>query len=296
MLNASIILSKEDEQQVCSAISQISGIKWNSLFFSNKKISDGLFCGIPIVSSPETLQYLNDLIFVLDKSFCNYDFLSNSIRNGCHLFIQEASDLTERELKQLSILASEGGTVIQVRNDLLNQPLIEKSLDLFCSSQFLEIRQFSDDTRISAKDLLYKNLSLLSKFKDFPVSKMDVAGTAGNSGNRDVLNLRLEFTNGSVITLTVSTICIKPQHSFTFFGNEITAIADFISNSFVSKKHGEEKIDLLDSKECLIKQIEYFANNISTKSTLSFSLEEELGIHQLMQNVTEKLKLRSVTS
>jgi hypothetical protein len=293
MLNAGIILSTEREQQICKGFPEIEGIKWNTLFFTDQTLVDNQAGTIPIVSSCETLPYINDILFVLDKSLCNYDFLSKSIRNCCHLFIEETNSLSEQELRQLSILASEAGTGIQVRNDLLHQPLVEKSLSLLNATRLLDIRQLSENPTQNIIGLLYQNLSFVRKLKGFSLQKIDITGLAGLSENPEMLNIRLEFTNGTVIILTISTICSKPQYNFTFFGDKMTAVADFISNSFVSNKDSEEKIAQVDTEKCLLRQIENFTKNITSKPKPTIDLEEELEVHKLIKIVTEKLKLRT---
>lgn len=296
MLNAGIILSGEYNQELLEAISKVNGIRWNSLFLADNSQSTDKLCDIPVVSSPETHCYLNDLLFVLDPSFCNYDFLSTAIRNSCHLFIEDTSSLSEQELEQLSILASEGGTMIQVRNDFLNQPIVEKLLSLQNNPDIVDIRELIDKPNFNIIGLLYQNLSLTNKLMQFQMQKVDVAGTSVFSGNPDIISLRLEFTNGSVVNITLSTISSKPNHCISSYVNEMTTDVDFSSNILIINNKSKEEIPLVSDEVCIVKQINEFVSSITKNSELSFGLEAELKIYQLTQLIKQKLKLKSLVS
>jgi len=294
MLNTSLILPKGFDCKCLKIVTAIKGIRWNSIYTPDHYPNNCKYLGIPATQVPEMLPYNNDLLLVFDKSFCNYNFLSESVRNGCHLFIQDTSLLSFSDKKELSVLSSEGGTAIQVRNDFLYQPLVKRSGPLLGDSKFTDIRQFSCNSDSSINNLLYNNLSLIKKYIEFPVSKIDVAGVTGISDNVNALNLRIEFTNGSVAILTVSPECSFAQHSITLFVNDRIITADFISQRLILKENRKECISEIKPEKCLEMQINKLTSNIASRSEVSFSIENDLEVHQLMQKTFDKLKLKSI--
>jgi hypothetical protein len=139
MLSAAIIIPGKTDKDLIHSLQRIDGIEWNG-FYSVGNITDDLENAI-IFSAADILPMVSDLLIVLDPAYCTFEYLSDAIRHGCHLFLPEQLNLNVEDRKKLIHLAKEGGTLIQIKNDFIFQPLNKKILSSDNGTCFIEVRQ-----------------------------------------------------------------------------------------------------------------------------------------------------------
>ena len=206
MLSTAIILPGDTEMFKFNSLRMIQGVEWDGIFFSGKRQHPSFDRSL-IYSSPELIPLICDLLIVVDPQFCTMEYLSFSIRNGCHLFLSDQLSLTEEERKQLVHLADEGNTYIRIQNDFLFHPYHEKIKVESNDAAFIEVSQSSPSNREQIGKILNDNLLMILRAAGSSVQKVDVFCGLLPSREPDIINVHLNFKNGSVATLKM--VCVE---------------------------------------------------------------------------------------
>ena len=293
MLSAAIILPDEAEMPSAISLLSIKGIEWNGIFHSGKKKIHS-FDRSFIFSTIEIIPLINDLLIIADPNLCTLEYLSFAIRSGCHLFLPDKLQLTTHERKQLIHLATEGGTYIQIQNNFLFHPFQERIRSQSHRICFIEASQSAPGKHAQLNELLLNNLLMILRAAGSPVRKLNVFSGTMPSREPDVLNVHLNFKNGSVANLTLNFIGGQKVHvlsvhsagevtNFDFFQNKIIHFPEKKSNGITARK----------SPDPLQEQIIDFIKNISEKNNPGFSLDDEIQVFLLMEKIREKIGMNS---
>ncbi|MCX6240144.1 MAG: hypothetical protein NTY07_21825 [Bacteroidia bacterium] len=295
MLSAAIILPGEAEVFPFDSFRSIEGVDWDGIFYSGRK-THRTFDRSLIISSPEIIPLICDLLIVIDPHFCTFDYLSFAIRNGCHLFLSDKLKLTTEERKQLIQLANEGGTYIQIQNDFLFHPFQEKIRNHTNRTCFIEVSQSAPAMPDRLNEFLLNNLLMILRVASSPVHKINVFCGTIPSRQPDVLNIHINFKNGSVATLTIRFIENQKVHFLSIHvGGKVTTF-DFAQNK-ISHYPAKEINGMLQktSPDPLQEQIADFIKNIAGKNNPGFSLDDEIQVFLLMEKIREKIEINSFT-
>jgi predicted dehydrogenase len=295
MLSAAIILPGDAEMLPINSLHSIEGVEWDGIFYSGKK-KHLTFNSALIFSSPEIIPLICDLLIVIDPHFCTFDYLSFAIRNGCHLFLSDKLKLTTDERKQLIQLANEGGTYIQIQNDFLFHPFQEKIRTHTNRTCFIEVSQSAPSKPDRLNEFLLNNLLMVLRVASSPVHKINVFCGTIPSKQPDVLNIHINFKNGSVATLTFRFIEQQKVHFLSIHSGGKIITFDFAQNKINHYPTKEVKGSVpKTSPDPLQEQVADFIKNITEKNNPGFSLDDEIQVFLLMEKIREKIEVNSFT-
>lgn len=290
MLSTAIILPGEAEMFPINSLRELSGVEWDGIFYSGKR-ERPTFDRALIYSSPEIIPLICDLLIVVDPLFCTYDYLSFAIRNGCHLFLSDKLKLTIQERRQLVHLANEGGTYIRIQNDFLFHPLHQKIQAGSNQVSFIEVSQTAPSKKEQMFELLNDNLQMILRAAGNQVHKVDVFCGTLPSREPDIINIHLNFKNGSVATLKLKFIEQEEVHFLSIHtGGEIT-IYDFTQNMINRLPDlGTTNAEMRVPANPLLEQISDFVKNIEEKKSSGLNLMDEIIVFQLMEKILKKIE------
>jgi hypothetical protein len=294
MLSAAIILSGETEKLFFDSLNTMDGVDWNAIYCRDNKAPRQLNQAL-IFSSPEIIPKICDVLVVLDHEFCRFDYLSTAIRNGCHLFLSDKLNLNTEERKQLILLAKEGGTYIQIQNDFLFQPLHKKIITRNKVTSYIEIKQSVQSEPDNLKEVLLNNLLLILKVAGAPVNKMNVFCGTAPSKQPDILNIHINFTNGSTASLTLLYSGNQRIHKLYIYQNGEKSYFDFVQNKITEYPGNPAKTEPLVRPSTIPDQINEFIKNAEGKSPPIYSLSDEIEVFLLLEKIKGKFELHSVT-
>jgi len=295
MLSAAIIISGKTEKQLFDSLHSIDGVEWNGIFYSENKIPKQLNKAL-IFSSPDIMPMICELLIVLDPEYCKFDYLSSAIRNGCHLFLCDKLRLNTEERKQLIYLAKEGGTSIQIQNDFLFQPFHKKIITRNNGTCYIEARQSATSEPGRLQEMLLNNLLLILKATGVPIHRVNVFCGTVPSRRPDILNIHINFINGSTASLTVTFTERQKVHMLNIYHDGGVSTFDFTQNSISEYPEKSTNAMVLEtSPASLPEQINDFIKNIEGKSNPVYSLNDEIEVFLLMEKIREKFDLHSVT-
>tara|TARA_B110000037_G_scaffold11375_1_gene12272 strand:- start:448 stop:1383 length:936 start_codon:yes stop_codon:yes gene_type:complete len=265
------------------------------------------YAGLDVFVDVDDFMRCVDTVLVLDIMASNYSTLVEVVKNGKNLYIESLSLCTNRDLKNLEILAYESGSSIQVGlkhrfydffSDLEKYNILPRILE---SSRFTKFNKKS--THLSViDDLMLHDIDVSLKLANAEVKSIYSTAVGVYYEDPDVVNTRIEFYNGCVANLSASKISNKEVHQTKFFQNNTYCSIDYIdqllkvqSNTGVDDEGCEEwgvKTTYRQTKDSdgyitmLKKEINSFykciANNIEPIAGISQYLQ--------LQSVTDKIK------
>ena len=139
------------------------------------------------------------------------------------------------------------------------------------------------------------NLLLILKVTGVPIHRVDVFCGTVPSKRPDILNIHINFVNGSTASLTVTFIDQQKIHILNIYHDGGISTFDFIQNSICEHPKKLTNTTVLEtSPASLNDQISNFVKNIEEKSNPVFSLNDEIEVFLLMEKIREKFDLHSV--
>lgn len=235
-----------------------------------------------------------NLVVVLDPDFTGYHPLSGLVRRGCHLFVTEKLKMSADERMKLIQLAEEGNTYIQVRNDLLFHPSLSDNGHQAPGSKLVEIHQVAPGKSGSLQEMLYSNLLMTLRIIHSEPSRISVCAIPHSGYQPDVVNLHLNFHNGSAASLTLSFTGEKKEHRLSVHASSRVTNYHFGENEHADHSARKGPVPHLPENLLLVQQIAYFAGCIAQKGCERFGLRDEATTFRLLEKINQKLEFSTV--
>ncbi len=285
MLSAAIIIPEKTKKSLINSLQKIDGVEWNGLYSANNNVISNLENAI-IFSSADILPMVSELLIVCDPAYCTFEYLSDAIRKGCHLFLPEKLNLTVEERKNLIFLAKEGGTLIQVKNDFIFKPLNKRIITSNNGTCYIEVHQSTSWARGKLKESLLNNLLLVLQSSGVPIHRVDVFCGTGRIHHPDIINIHINFTNGSTASVTLDFSEEQTSHVMKIYNGQGLSTYDFIKSGSIAHSQINTNYD-----DLIAEQIEAFIKNIDKNTSPVFSLTDEIEVCLLMEKIKEKFDL-----
>ncbi len=283
MINGALIYPGEENDLFIAKLQTIRYVKWRTVLTSGKLQEMG--------DRHDLLPSNCNMVTVLDPDYTSFSYLSGLIRKGCHLFLTEKQKMTSEERAQLIELAEEGNTLIQIRNDLLFHPSLSINSKIESASKLIEIHHSEPGKAAALQEMLYSNLLMILRIVDSEPARISVCSIPNSGYQPDVVNLHLNFHNGSAASLTLSFTGEKKEHLLSVHSPKGVKHYTFNEKLNINAEviPGFEKSQLY-STELLFKQITNFAECIVRKSYHKFGLSDESRTFLLMEKINRKLE------
>ncbi len=287
MLHAAIVCPGEPDKILLDSLRKIRLVKW-------EVVVDGSI-GQFSRNLDDILNSQCNFVAVLDSNFTSFDFLSALVRNGCHLFLPGKQEMTSPERTNLIRLAEEGNTSIRIRNDLLVHPSLSEFNTKTYDAQLIDIKHFAPGKPYKLQEMMYDNLLMVLRMVDAEPSRMSVCSIPNSDYQPDVVNIHLNFNNGSAANLTLSFTDGKKEHLLSIHSTKGLIhcnLRDY--NNYNSSFAGSIEKSLELEEELLLKQISIFSEAITRKNCHKEGLSAEARSFQLIEKINRKLELSLV--
>jgi hypothetical protein len=245
---------------------------------------------------PEQLFLPNcNLFCIVDPNFTSYAFLAGLVRKGSHLFLPQKQMMSSVERANLMRLAEEGNTSIQIRSDFLFHPDFRAGNHMESKSKLIEIHQVAPGKTDSIQELLYQNVLMVLRIADSEPSRISVCSIPNSDFRPDVVNIHLNFHNGSAASLTLSFNGKKKEHLLSIHDSNGRMNLNFSDNGQqVSSNPEGVKKEGPSVNQVLLRQIAFFADGIQKKRFERIELTREERTFRLIDKINEKLEFSSV--
>ncbi len=139
-----------------------------------------------------------DAIIIDKASMVGFDLLKDAVRNYKHLFLADLPELNTAQCLDLHKLVTEGGSIVQVKNPLMEEPvacwIAENWQEPAYLSYFEGTDLFKNKRNLLIKLLLYAHRLFKSSPQKIRVSSVHDAGNENS-----FLNIRLDYSNFSAL-------------------------------------------------------------------------------------------------
>lgn len=283
-----IFLSPEiPDDAFITSLHTMRNVKWEVVLSEDIRN----FFGMPELLFPPNCN----LFCIVDPGFTSYAFLSGLVRKGCHLFLPEIQMMTSGERLNLMRLAEEGNTSIQIRNDFLFHPAFLSERNSESRSKLIEIHQVAPDKSESIQELLYYNVLMILRIADSEPSRISVCSIPSASLRPDVVNIHLNFHNGSAASLTLSFKGKKKEHLLSVHDSSGVKNINLSENNHPDFSHSEGmSMEEISENQVLLRQISLFADSMFKMGFERIELIKEESTFRLVEKINQKLEFSSV--
>ena len=226
-------------EQHIQTITEIPGFElmgvYDPDYNSLKKISERH--NIPLVTTPDAL-ILNCEAIVFELPEGNhFDLLARLLTQSKHLLVNYPVSLPLEKINHLNKLAREANVILQVSNHERLNPVIQSLIPFVKKPMFIEIRRHYDPAegelnKESLKADLVRGIDLALHLVKSNVQRINATGIRLVHDLMDLINARLEFDNGCVVTLTYNQFSDSTGMDCTLFQQEEWFFMHFIQGLF----------------------------------------------------------------
>ncbi|OFX90135.1 MAG: hypothetical protein A2W99_17595 [Bacteroidetes bacterium GWF2_33_16] len=251
---------------------------------------------LDLFSSAHLLFENVDAIYFANSLKPNFEFAINALKNSCHLFIEDISELSLDEIKQLYKLTVEAQIKIHIKNAYLFAPEYLAASSSITLPQLIEITQ-EHNFFFRPKNYFYEifnDISLAITVANSGVKKISVNAIPIDLNHFSLIYIRLDFDNGCQTTIKYNNISKEKQNIATFYqANQLIKI-DF-SNHVASKLdiiHGQIittdfKMDITSPIDI---ELRHFVKSVESDNNEKISeTPNELYMIQVTQNIMDRL-------
>ena len=272
MLHGVIIYPGKPDESFITSLHTIRNVKWRAIISSGE---------VGLAHTFDELQPgYGNLVVILDPASTTFGYLSGLVRNGCHLFLTENQLMTNEDRVKLNQLAEEGNTLIQIRHDLLFHPSLEAAAKKSQEIKLIEIHHFEPAEPDRLQEMLYSNLMMILKIAGSEPSRLNVCSIPDFGNQPGVVNLHLNFHNGSAASLTLSFSGEKREHLLS-----LHSVKGLTNYNFKETGPNPGQFGNLQ----LIRQIAGFSDSIQRKTHQRSYLSEEARAFPLIEKINRKL-------
>jgi hypothetical protein len=236
---------------------------------------------IPEINKIELIERA-DVILIDNSSKLPFTLLCDIIKKSKHIFTAEYLNLTIDECTQLTKLANESGSVIQVNNPLyfnsaiqwLNQHLITPT---YLDISYISDKEITDSTLISLLLMLLETTGISPK-------KIGAVSFRSRQTDSNFNNVRLEFGDASVVNLNYGNMLPINEFKIKVYSPDQFVTLNFTNNTFLNNNIPFELENIKATEE-----LDFFVDSILKKHRQVSSIEDYLIVLHALQKINKKI-------
>ncbi len=244
---------------------------------------------------------------VIDNSDCIYftsiliyfDDACYAIKKGKPIFINNLLSLDIAQVNTLFRLSTEAESIIQLNSPLRFEKITQSISNNFKTPNLINLqRTFIDENHTNAtlQEILFYEIENIISLIKAKVRKTYSFLIPEDGFEIETVDARLEFDNGCVTTLLISSIYDTPRHTLKLFNNKSLICLDFNENKIHLKNESEQETLKFEQLSAQTKQEEIFKAQLNnfydsiTKNTLpAVSIEDGLQAIYITKEIIAKL-------
>jgi hypothetical protein len=248
-----------------------------------------------IFSSFSELLNQSDVLIFASAENTYYPLIELAVKQGKPVFLHSTYYLSLDELSHLIKLKEEASGLVEVYHPYLWHDAFIEYGKLSKTPLLVE----SSQSGIERKDLIpaVRNQvnAILTRYTS-NIKRVTANIISSFSEVPDIITLRLDFNNGSVVNIMVNSIEKEIRHTVKFFEYNSHYAIDIIQNQLVCSDSANDFKTLLSKKNntvdsLLQKQSYDFYHNIMNNHLPQNSLENEYNTCKVMEKVKEKMRV-----
>ncbi len=200
MIKLGIFGDQSTNPELLAQLNTVPGTEVSGAFFSgNAKLPDGF----PELNSPERLMEISDALLILSDKSVSSDLIRMILRKSKHLYLKTIPNMDIREIKELIDLEMEAGIITFIYNPFNYIPWLDPFKTSYDKPLLLNLRTYFEGTILKPAQETLLLVTAMNRLAQSNYKKIDVFGLK-NPNKKLLVNLRIEYENGSVFNLTLS--------------------------------------------------------------------------------------------
>lgn len=244
---------------------------------------------------------------VIDNSDCIYftsiliyfDDACYAIKKGKPIFINNLLSLDSTQVNTLFQLSSEAESIIQLNSPLRFEKITQSISNNFRAPNLINLQHTfidEDHTNATLQEILFYEIENIISLIKAKVRKTYSFLIPEDGFEIETIDARLEFDNGCVTTLLISSIYDAPRHTLKLFNNKSLTCLDFEANKIHLKNEFELETLEFEKQSAQTKQEEIFEAQLNNfyesivKNILpAVSIEDGLQAFYITKEIIAKL-------
>ncbi len=231
--------------------------------------------------SPVELMEMSDAILILSDKSISSDLIRLILRKSKHIYLKTIPNLNIREIKELIDLEKEAGIVNFIYNPFDFIPHFDPYLNKQEKPLLINLRTcFEGSANKPANEMLLL-VTAINRVIHSNYKKTDVFGIEDSAGQL-VVNVRVEYENGSVVNLTISKE--KTSGYCEIFNSSGKTKFDFQAPLYISYPHINQEFT----------SIENFIRIIHLHNKHANSFDNLLNGIRIVDEISEHLRFNEI--
>jgi hypothetical protein len=203
----------------------------------------GFYCNDPLVynpshkstilnrfSCPEDLISVSEVIIIADRPGDFENIIHKVLKNSKHLLIFPDTSLSYNQLETFIKLAEEAGVFLFLFHEDIKTRLPEIIKKYFGRPEFIDIYRSIDQSVLTSQrsifETFYEELFLVMKLNPLNPRKFLTTSIPYFSPEPNLLNIRIEFENGTSANVTINKFAEKTERRVEIFRHDRMAVID----------------------------------------------------------------------
>ncbi|MBI5447506.1 MAG: Gfo/Idh/MocA family oxidoreductase [Gammaproteobacteria bacterium] len=184
-----------------------------------------------------------DAVSIVTPTPLHFPIAQFFLEHGVHVLIEKPITQTPAEAEILIQLAQQRGCLLQVGHIERFNPALAGLQPWLHQPRFIESHRLTPfklrgtDVNV-VLDLMIHDIDIIQSLIPAPIHHIDATGASILSGEIDVANARIEFTNGCVASVTASRVSTQTKRLMNIFQEESALSLDFQQASLSICKKG----------------------------------------------------------
>lgn len=181
--------------------------------------------GVPAFADYRELLGRVDAVSIATPTALHYDIAVAFLGAGAHVLVEKPITDTVEDARRLIGIAAQCKRLLQVGHlERFNSGLL--ALDgILTTPRFIEshrlapFKQRGTDVNV-VLDLMIHDIDIIQDIVHAPIATLDAVGAPIFSGEIDIANARIRFTNGCVANTTASRVSLKTERKLRLFQDD----------------------------------------------------------------------------
>lgn len=174
-----------------------------------------------------------DVIDIVTPTPTHFNICEMAIKMGKHVFVEKPITSSKYEAKKIIELVKEANIKLQVGHIERFNPAFKSIQNVQLQPRFIEVHRLAQfnprGTEVSVVlDLMIHDIDIILHVVNSNIKKISANGVSVISDTTDIVNARIEFTNGVVANLTSSRISLKKMRKMRLFQKDSYIAIDFL--------------------------------------------------------------------
>jgi predicted dehydrogenase len=262
--------------------------------------------GITALTDYRALLGRVDAVSIATTTPHHYPIAKEMLMAGIHVLVEKPITETPVQARELIELAKRTGSVLQVGHLERFNPAILAAEPFLANPQFIECHRLapfkSRGTDVNVVlDLMIHDLDIVQSIAGAPIATIDAIGAPVFSGEIDIANARIRFTNGCVANATASRVSLKTERKLRIFKDDTYLSIDLQQKILTTIRKrtaavGADELPVLveeqqfDSGDALQAEIASFLNCVMTGTRPLVSGEAGLNALETALRISQQVR------